>query len=370
MSLLKKPSKLRRELARLGQQLADLPERILGPIARARYNASRAKTVVATQGARALGPKLAVFLLYQRGDLPASIKVTCDWLAENGYSVLCVANGGLTAPAKAALLPHIWRLLERPNFGYDFGGYREGILHLSEADITPETLLILNDSIWLPLRPNSDLITRLEAMTVPVAGLVLNRRKRATKRYAKAGFIESYLYRISGEFAQSDLFATYWKNLKISSDKRITIQRGEKGFSRFLLDHEIPFDALLNNQDFVAKLNALTGEDLLLALTYASYDMPSEAAERDALLKRFGAPNWDGEVHSHIAELLETRPPHSVFVYNREQFYQLDFMKKLKQKRHARLRAAYLTAMRAGHLLPPAPDILHELERQVAQETA
>jgi hypothetical protein len=365
-----KPSKLKRELARLGRQLGDLPERVLGPIARARYNATRAKTVIPTDGGRSLGPKLAVFLLFQRGDLPGSIKVTCDWLTDNGYSVLCVANGGLTDPAKTDLLPNVWRLLERPNFGYDFGGYREGILHLAEAKITPESLLILNDSIWLPTRPQSDLITRLEAMDAPVAGLIINRRERATTRYAKAGFIESYMYRISGEFARSDIFASYWANLKISNDKMITIKRGEKGFSRFLVDKKIDFKTLLNNADFKAELSCLKGEDLLQAMTYACYDTTEGAAERDALLRNYGARNWEADVHKHITQQLETRPPHSSFLYYREVRSRIDFLKKRADLMCKSGRASYLSAVRAGHLPAPAPEILCEIEAMVAKETA
>lgn len=363
---MKKPSKLKRELARLGQQIADLPERFLGPIARAKYEANRAQTVISTQGARDLTPKLAVFLLFQRGDLPASIKVTCDWLAENGYSVLCVANGGLTEVAKTALLPHVWRLIERPNFGYDFGGYREGILHLKTQKIAPETLLILNDSIWLPTRPHSDLITRLEAMPAPVAGLVLNQRERAKGRYAKAGFVESYFYRISGDFASSDAFATYWNSLKITDDKRLTIQRGEKGFSRMLVETLVEFEALLTRASFAKRLATCGTDELTQYLRFAALPTPDLRDLRDTAL----ATNARAPMLEAIEAILKSHGPAGAFNIMALADQHLDVLKKRPAPICQSGRAAYLAALRAGILPAPAPEILAEIEALAAKETA
>jgi len=92
-----------------------------------------------------------------------------------------------------------WRVIERPNFGYDFGGYRDGILLLEAWGIAPERLLILNDSIWMPLAPNSTLIDRFEAAEGAVIGGILHPdkvRRRVVKR-VRRGFVESYLYLIN-----------------------------------------------------------------------------------------------------------------------------------------------------------------------------
>ena len=143
--------KLRREIGRFVTQIAALPALIYEPFQQKRQDAERESQTRLHEGAVPVGPKVCVFLVYQPGALPQSILLTCKWLRDRGYATLLVANGGLAPEALEAVTECVWKVMERPNYGYDFGGYRQGLLHVAAIGLKPERLVILNDSIWLPL---------------------------------------------------------------------------------------------------------------------------------------------------------------------------------------------------------------------------
>jgi hypothetical protein len=143
--------KLRREVRRLIDHILSLPALVYEPLWQSRYDAGMQKALVLHDGGLPAKPKTCVFLVYQSGDLPESVLLTCAWLRDRGYATLIVANGGLTEAALARVRGLAWKILSRPNFGYDFGGYRDGLLQIEAMGLRPERLVILNDSIWLPM---------------------------------------------------------------------------------------------------------------------------------------------------------------------------------------------------------------------------
>ena len=81
-----------------------------------------------TEGALAATRRCAVYVVYPRLGLQDSHLTSLAYLARKGCAPLVVSNLPLTPQERERLQPLCWRLVERPNYGYDFGAYREGVL--------------------------------------------------------------------------------------------------------------------------------------------------------------------------------------------------------------------------------------------------
>lgn len=345
--------KLRRELKRLGQQLRAIPEAVTDPIRQRHHDRVVFPALGVREGAQPLGPKVAIHLLYQPNGVAESTIYTCGFLASKGYSVLIVSNAALTDADAARLSPHLWRLVERPNLGHDFGGYRDGIRLLWRWSVVPDTLLILNDSVWFPLDPGTSAIEDLEAHPAALAGAIL--RERGAER-----FLESYLYRVDGRLLSEPAFRDFWEGLRLTSNKYHVIRRGERGFSRRMRAAGVEVGSIYPSADFPARLAAEDDAFLRATLRHAAYVDADLAAERDGLLAKDG-PDWRGRVLDHVTRTLAKRQAYSSFPYAMVRLMGHSLLKKSRDPVSAEWRRAYLGAVAAGDLPPPTVPIADEL---------
>lgn len=345
--------KLKRELARLGQQLRAVPEALLDPIRQARHDRVTFPRLGFREGARRPGPKVALYLLYQPGGIAESTIFTCRFLAAKGYGVLVVSNAPIAAADRQRLAPEVWRMVERPNLGYDFGGYRDGLRLLRDWGAAPETLLILNDSVWFPLDPDTAAIEDLEAHPADIAGAIL--RERGTER-----FLESYLYRIRGAVLQDQAFRAFWERLRLTSNKYHVIRRGERGFSRSMIAAGHDIGAIWPTRDFAERLAREDADFLRRTLAHAAYVDADLAAERDRLLAA-DAPGWKDRALDHVRRTLRKRQAYSSFPHAMTRLTGHTLLKKSREPVSRAWRQAWLGAVASGDLAPPAEPVAAEL---------
>lgn len=253
--------KLKREFLRLKEQLSAVVGSINEPSLQRRHDAERFKNLSVQSGKIEQKLRIALFLIYQPGGVPMSLLQTCQYLVSKGYAPLVVSNAPLGLNDQALLLPWCWRLIQRPNFGYDFGGYRDGIWLLEQGKIIPDRLLILNDSIWFPVFANADLLDQLEAYKGDLIGALAaeDRRKHKVKGQARQPFLSSFLLLAQRPLLESEQFWRFWREYRCSNSKSRTIRRGERGFSyamvrdgQFRLEaiqRRIHLDALIDATD-------------------------------------------------------------------------------------------------------------------------
>ena len=344
--------KIRRELARLGQQLRAIPEAVTDPLRQRHHDRKVVPALQVLEGGQGLGSRVAIFLLYQPRGLAPSTAHTCAFLASKGYAVLAVSNASLSAGDRARLAPHVWRIVERPNFGYDFGGYRDGIRLLRRWDVVPDPLLILNDSVWFPLDAETRAVEELEAHPADLAGAIL--RERGAER-----FLESYLYRIGDRLWRDAAFWRYWDGLALTSNKYHVIRRGERGFSAAVQAAGGTLGAIWPTADFADRLAREDEDFLRLSLRFAAYVDADLAAERDALLTG-GGPDWRDGVLDHVRRTLVKRQAYSSFPVAMSRLTGHTVLKKSGEPVSAAWRRAYAEAVRAGTLPPPAGPVAAE----------
>lgn len=74
-----------------------------------------------------LKTKVLLFLIYQPQSLPNSMFETLKYFEKNGYSILLISNHDINDICLQKLKEYSWKICVRPNYGYDFGGYRDGL---------------------------------------------------------------------------------------------------------------------------------------------------------------------------------------------------------------------------------------------------
>lgn len=346
--------KLRREWARLKQQLSALPERLFEPAARRRHDAAFEAGFPVHQGAVAQRGKIALVLIYQPNGVAESLVLMCAHLVAKGYAPLVVSNAPLTIRDHERLLPHAWRLLLRPNFGYDFGGYRDGIRQLARWNITPDRLLVLNDSIWFPLTRDETLISALESSPADLSGTIL--RQRGEER-----FLESYCYMIPGKTVSNKAFQSYWNELQITSNKYKVIRRGERGFSRAMRAAGLTLAPVYPYDAFFETLDKQDDHFLRKTLTYAAHAHDEYETVRQRLLAEPAAPDWRARALAHIRATIPREQPYSAYPFAMVRLFSYPLVKTSNDHVAMLWRDAYLRAIDAGDLPPPIEPIHTEL---------
>ena len=267
--------KLKRELTRIKQQLrlpfswaAAMLETRLRLRGKGRHRPHPARL---SEGQIARLPDIALVLIYQPAGLPASLFATCRHLVAQGFAPFIVSNTALRDDDRIRLLETCHLIMERPNVGYDFGGYRDGILHLLDEAarpdnrlVMPDNLLVMNDSIWFPLFDNCTLLAEIRAQPHDLFGPVYNARVKKPHR----SHLQSYMFNFSRAALDRPAFRTYWERLVTSANKQLVIRMCEMRMTQAFRDAGFSVGYKWTAADGVAALRALPDADLRRALDY------------------------------------------------------------------------------------------------------
>lgn len=255
--------KIPRELWRIWQQLSYV---FVHPIELACfeiYRRLRPSCQRQRRGQQTINSDIAVFLIYQPNGLAPSVIETCAHLTKKGYGVVLVANGSIAAQDWDRVAPHVVHLIERPNFGYDFGGYRHAILDILNSDQSVENLLIMNDSVWFPVLADTNLLDQMRDDPAPVTGPVMYHHR--TPRHTH---LQSYLINFDATVVQHTAFRDFWTQYSQTNNKVQTIRRGEMGLSAAMRDAGFALQAMFDQDDIHTAFHALSDKDLRDVLTY------------------------------------------------------------------------------------------------------
>ena len=99
---------------------------------------------------------IVIFLIFPEKGLKPSHLSTLNYFVNKKYSPLVISNCVLSAEDKIKIKRNSWFLIERKNYGYDFGGYRDGVLFLKDKLFKINNMILLNDSAWFPISKNND----------------------------------------------------------------------------------------------------------------------------------------------------------------------------------------------------------------------
>lgn len=256
--------KVKRELKRLKMQLLQWHWILFGWLLRRRYDRSRGRLVKVYSGAQPVRDHIAVTLCFQpKGILPTFL-AELDHFISSGFSPVVVSNLPLTSQDRDALLSRSFMVIERPNYGYDFGGYREGILCLFERGVRPQSLILKNDSVWFPLWSDSDLLARCMADEHDLFGIFLNGHGRKHRQT----HLQSYFYRFAGQLVASPEFEKYWRCLFMTNNKHAVVRQCETRLTGWFRDRGFSVGQMFDHAAIRAAMLSLSDAELLDVIRY------------------------------------------------------------------------------------------------------
>lgn len=353
--------KIKREALRIFYQAADALTEPFDRFIQRKYDRNFLSNTQLVDGNNPLEKKIAIFFIYQPESLSTSTGLTCKYLSDHGYAVLLVVSTKFNQGETQELKESCWKILIRPNYGYDFGGYRDGLRVLSDAGISPDRLIILNDSIWFPTYENTSLIGRLEseglAFNSPVF-VNIPERPRQNRHF------QSFFFLLRKEALESEAFLNYWKNYRVSSKKRIVLKLGEKGFSQAMFNGGFGGSAPATRVVLLKLLKKQSNNFLFKSLCYAAYaDKDLLNDSRSIITAYADTDDWRKRALAHMREAFECSSPIGVFVYASTVLLDFSFLKKRSFATvFDGMRWQYLRAVKNGDLPSPHPDVVAEIE--------
>lgn len=349
--------KVRRELDRIRDKTVLFTSRTFhDPIRRPIYDLTAHWWQQVTKGALPLTDRVAVFVVFQPKGIAGSILMTLDHLRQNGFSVLVVSNGPLQPQDLATLSRKASLVLERPNVGYDFGAYRDGIRHLWALDHDISRLVLMNDSTWFPLRIGDDSLGRMEALDADLAGHIF-RTEDETR--PENDHVESHLLMISGAFAKSPEFREFWSGFRMSDHRSTTILVGEKGFTQMARRSGRRISTLMSREWLLGVLQELEEPSLRMVLNHTldGFRNRQPDASRVRRVASAGQPwrkaymDWtDTSLRNSRAFLLSAAFVMPALVYGG-----MGFFKKANDIRFHMARQKLLD-LESGGMIPPLDD--------------
>jgi hypothetical protein len=352
--------KVKREALRVWFQFADKITEPYDRFHQRRYDANFTTVTKLIDGKVEPSEKIALFFIFQDEDFSKSILVTCEYLFKKGFSVLVVSSGEIAKREIEKLLPFCWKILIRPNYGYDFGGYRDGLRFIAECNLEPERLVILNDSIWFPTYQTTRLVEKLEDANLPFNSPVFI---NIADRSIENRHFQSFFFLLQKDALESEAFINYWKHYRVSSIKRIVLKLGEKGFSQAMFKGGFGGDAPATKSVLFDLIGKQSNDFIYKTLNYAAYAEQPMVDDARSIMATFGDTEvWRKRALAHIQDALSKSSPIGVFVYASTLLLDFSFLKKRSfADVFDGMRWQYLRAVKNGDLPAPHPDILAEI---------
>ncbi|WP_192841301.1 rhamnan synthesis F family protein [Falsirhodobacter sp. alg1] len=277
-----------RESKRIGRQIASKVLPTWGIAERIIYDMRRDKAVRVTEGTKPPLDEIVILLIYQPKGLLDSTIWQLEWMAAQGISAVVVSNTPLLDADRVRLQGMTQFVVERPNIGYDFGGYREGVLQVLERGLRPKALYVMNDSMWFPLSEDSDAIERSRAAPEDVWGLFvdLDWRHRLTGNI-KGAHVQSYFFRFSEAVVNDPRFEAYWRKMSLISAKRLVVKLRELKLANYFAELGYSVGGLHSWREVADYLLNLQDEDKMAQiLKHQCGVRAGDAAKIEPLLER------------------------------------------------------------------------------------
>lgn len=256
--------KFKREMKRLGSQLNQIPWLLFASAIRRISDNYISRYVQITEGACPMMDSAAILLIFQPDGIQRSTFDTLQHLADNGFSPVLVSNSKLSDIDLDKLKAVTNVIIQRPNFGYDFGGYRQGIMYLLQKDVPLENILVINDSIWFPIKQDCNFLLELKHQNSDMYGLVLNNQYKSKKRH----HIQSYLFNFNKRIINSEEFIHYWRYLFLSNNKNAVIRQCEIKMTEYFRSRGFSIGSKYTIDDIYKNLPELSTQDLTTVINY------------------------------------------------------------------------------------------------------
>lgn len=268
--------KVRRELLRVGSQADSLLFRTIGYSAIQGYQRAvigRKRKIF--KGDLAIGTRAALYLIFPKEGVQRSHIVALDYMISCGYIPVVISNQPLRPEDLNMLTTKSAMVMVRPNFGYDFGGYQDGMRAIAPYLQQLDQFTILNDSCWFPLHPNVNWFELAEANPADFVGAAAHegmttetaidfaKETWVMNRSRELFHISSFALHFKSRLLHSPEFQAFWDDYEPTSYKTLTILRGEIGLTQHIMRSGFDVAVTQDTTHLDKLLDALPDERLI-----------------------------------------------------------------------------------------------------------
>lgn len=263
------------------------------------YDRKRHLQTTIQLGKRALTSNVVILIIYQPNGISSSTFHTLENIKSEGFSAFVVLNSYISDFDHDTLRKHCALIMKRPNFGYDFGGYRDAILHLATETKSFKSITCMNDSVWFPVFKDCDHLSQM----FNISGNLVGYSRCAGLRENKAN-LQSYLFMFKGEkFLQSGDFIDYWRRLRIANSRHFTIRNCELKIMAyfqslnyqvnwlFSSDNLVKYYETSSDQEVVNAVNHIKATNQQGASLFMSVAEEDVAKQRDIIISGIASSN-------------------------------------------------------------------------------
>ncbi|MFT4192587.1 MAG: rhamnan synthesis F family protein [Comamonas sp.] len=196
------------------------------------------------------GKRFCIYCIWQNAEIPWYVRNALEALAAQQVNVIVVTNARLSQAALDILRPYCWRIIERANVGRDMGAYKDATLYLRSHSTAIESILYLNDSIYLFSRTTSDLFQKIYTSTSDICA--------PFESWDKTYHIQSYCLRLNQRIIDTPLFWEFWEDYRPVNTREWSILNGEIGLSNCIKKCSPSIEIIYSTHRLHQQLSALS----------------------------------------------------------------------------------------------------------------
>jgi lipopolysaccharide biosynthesis protein len=247
------------------------------------------------KGAEQIKDKVCVFSHFdQRGHIWPHTRDYIDALIAEGFAVVFVSNSAsLNRDSEAFATSRSAAIILRRNKGYDFGAYRDGLLHLGDDVHGLKCLIFANDSVYGPFIPLRSMLNRMDFSMMDVW--------MATDSWQTRYHGQSYFMAFGPTALKHLAFMSFWSSVPNLIFKRSIIRYCEVGLTQHFLSAGLRVGAVWRYLDLVDRISSRDLKNDSLHLADASMIALIQSAQK----KRVGL----NSTHHLWLELLRNEFP-------------------------------------------------------------
>ncbi len=199
--------------------------------------------------------RLGVFLIFdEKGEVHDYVLYLLDDIIKNLDRLVIVCNGEILEEGIKKLLIYTSDIIVRPNVGFDFAGWKEGlVIYLGFEEVRNyDELVLFNDSIFGPLYPFKEVFEKMEGKA-DFWGLSFHGETHNVYGLCPYGYrphyLQTYFLVICNRLLHSEEFEDYWTNLPVQNTFNEVVEKVACVFTKYFEDIGYKWRAYCDTSD-------------------------------------------------------------------------------------------------------------------------
>jgi len=187
------------------------------------------------------------------GDPSSHIQYTLEKMKSLFNRVVFVSNSPLSNEGGKKLKPHISKIIERENRGFDFGAWKDALLQEGWDSLSRyDNVTLMNDTCFGPLFDMEPIYKQMEESSADFWGI--SNHKSYSRNILADGYlipehIQSYFLFFKNNVVVSEAFRNFWEKVEYLDDVLLVIKKYETQLTRILNQAGFKYRALIDYRD-------------------------------------------------------------------------------------------------------------------------